>query len=89
MKVYVVLTWWDTDQVDGRMALGAWADRDAARAAMKADVDRVKKCHADMDRTWDDEFSTETEDFVYLASGVVIPYETTIYSWDVCELDVQ
>lgn len=89
MKVYVVLTWWDTDQDDGREVLGVWADRDAARAAMKANVDPIKKLYDGMDWKWDEEYSEETEDYVYLAAGIMDPYGATIYCWEVLEIDIQ
>ena len=89
MRVYVVLAWWDTDSDDGRLVLGVWRDREAARAAMKRDIAPIKKLYADMDWKWDEEYSEETEDYVYLAAGIMDAFRATIYCWEIIEQDVQ
>ena len=88
MKVYVLLAWWDNPSDEGREVIGVYAHRDDAQKAMMADIDSVKADYGP-DWEWDAEYSEESDNYVYLASGICTSIYATICCWEIEEREVK
>ena len=78
MIVYAVMSWWDTDESSYAELVGVYRSREGARAALKADVAKLKsEMNADGGSSWWSEDSDEGEDLVTLITS---DYDDT-YAW--------
>lgn len=90
MIVYVLSTYWDTEDNEGNEVLGIYSEEnlEKARNDMLACADAVKEMFpADV---WQDDFTWEYDDEIHLGFDPQIAFcNATIYSWEITKHEVQ